>query len=132
MNSNVNPETHPESDSDQQAQIDRPFTYRVSIASVIVGGALAALAWIIILSLARPSTVQPDGKLAFNFSSLFFPISLVIAGGIMFWAVFSLPIRIARRRGVILDPEVWPWTGAVIVGILAVIVFVLGILTGVI
>lgn len=115
-----------------EPQIDRPFTYRVIIASVIVGAIIASAVGLILFSFARPITVDANGNVNWAVGAVMFPISALFVIAILYWAIFSLPVRIARRRGVLLDPEVWPWTGAVIVGVLAVIGFVGAILLGII
>jgi hypothetical protein len=112
--------------------IDRGFTYRVTIASLVVGIAIAVVLGVVIYGLAQPSTVNAEGEVRWSAASLLFPLSFIVALGILFWSVFSLPVRIAKRRGVVLDPEVWPWTGAVIIGVIVVVGFVVAMLAGVI
>lgn len=122
----------PEQDSEAQLEIDRGFTYRVIVASLIVGVILAGVAALILFSIARPLTADEQGNVNWSLSGILFPAAAVIVGGILFWSVFGLPLRVARRRGVILDPEVYPWIGAVLIAALFSGAFVLAILLGII
>jgi len=126
------PESQPQPDDRDSAPIDRPFTYAVTVASLLVGIILSAIAGLIIYGFARPSSLGADGKMTFTLSSVFFPLAALVSAAILFWSIFNLPVRIARRKGVILDPEVWPWTGAVLIAVVVVVGFVIAMLTGVI
>lgn len=124
----VNPQN--ESEDEELLPIDRGFTYRVTFASLLVGLVIAGTLGALLFALARPTTIDASGQVTWSASSLLFPVSFLVALGILFWSVFNLPVRIARRRRVVLDPEVWPWTGAVIVGVLAVLGFVVAMVVG--
>lgn len=113
-------------------EIDRGFTYRVTIASLIVGVILAGVAALILFSLTRPLTADEQGNVNWSIGGILFPVAAVCVGTILFWAVFGLPLRVARRRGVILDPEIYPWLGAVLLGGLFFGAFVLAMLLGII
>ncbi|MBO9308824.1 MAG: hypothetical protein J7551_03455 [Chloroflexi bacterium] len=122
----------PEQDAGAPLEIDRGFTYRVTIASLIVGVLLAGIAALILFSLTRPLTADEQGNVNWSISGILFPVSAVIVGSILFWSVFGLPLRVARRRGVILDPEIYPWIGAVLLTALFSGAFLLAMLLGVI
>ncbi|MFQ3535302.1 MAG: hypothetical protein SNJ58_05450 [Aggregatilineales bacterium] len=113
-------------------EIDRGFTYRVTVASLIVGVFLAGVAALILFSLTRPLTVDAQGNVNWSLGGILFPAAAVCVGAILFWSVFGLPLRVARRRGVILDPEIYPWLGAVLLGTLFGGAFVLAMLFGII
>jgi hypothetical protein len=120
-------------DETEEPQIDTGFTYRVTVASLLVGCVVAALAAALIIGLGQPfAAADIEGKPVWSIRQIFLPIVFVVCGIILFYAVFNLPMRIAKRRGIVLDPEIYPWTGAVLVGVLAVVLFVGAILVGVI
>jgi uncharacterized integral membrane protein len=131
MNAQTNP-SPPEHPSEAPLEIDRGFTYRVTIASLIIGVLLAAAAALIVFSLTRPVTFDEQGQVNWSVGAILFPLAAVFVGSILFWSVFGLPLRVARRRGVILDPEVYPWTGAVLIGALFGGGFVLAMILGII
>jgi hypothetical protein len=112
--------------------IDRPFTYRVTVASLIAGFVLTGIAAFILFSISRPVTVSNEGEVQWSIQAFLMPISAIICAVILFWSIFQLPVRIAKRVGVILDPEIWPWTGAVIAGVIFAVGFVAAILFGII
>ncbi len=118
--------------SEPERRIDRPFTYAVSVISLLVGIALAALVGLPLLSLSHRLSVDASGNITWSFGQLIYPLAALLTMAILYWSIFSLPLRIARRRGVILDPAVWPVTGAILVGIVVVVGFVGAILTGII
>ncbi|HRE47302.1 MAG TPA: hypothetical protein PLD47_06205 [Aggregatilineales bacterium] len=126
-----NPESSP-SGNLQGVYVDRLFTVRVTVASLIVGIFGAALAAWVLLSFLRPGEADPNqpGTPAWSVTQIVLPLTFIVSGGILFWAVFNLPVRIAKRRGVVLDPDIFPWTGAVLVGVIVAIGFVIGMLTG--
>ncbi|PJF36868.1 MAG: hypothetical protein CUN49_03300 [Candidatus Thermofonsia Clade 1 bacterium] len=131
--SEMDSQTHSQaSEPETPLEIDRSFTYRVTIASLIVGVILAGIAALILFSLARPLTADEQGNVNWSLSGLLFPAAAVFVGTILFWSVFGLPLRVARRRGVILDPEIYPWTGAVLLGVFFIGAFVLAIAFGII
>ncbi|MCE7949052.1 MAG: hypothetical protein DYG88_16655 [Chloroflexi bacterium CFX4] len=131
MNAQTNPNP-PEHPSETPLEIDRGFTYRVTIASLIIGVLLAAVAALIVFSLTRPVTFDEQGQVNWSVGAILFPVAAIFVGSILFWSVFGLPLRVARRRGVILDPEVYPWTGAVLIGALFGGGFVLAMILGII
>lgn len=125
----VNVQNNVDSDS---PEIDRGFTYRVTIASLLVGLVIATIVGLLLFGLARPLTLNEQGEINWTAQALLMPVSAVIVAVILFWSVFGLPLRVARRRGVILDPEIYPWIGAVLIGIVFVVGFVAAILLGII
>ncbi|MCS6872359.1 MAG: hypothetical protein RML95_09870 [Anaerolineae bacterium] len=126
MDIQIDPQS--EQDAKSAAEIDRGFTYRVTVASLIVGVFLAGVAALILFSLVRPLTADERGNVNWSIGGILYPVAAVFVGTILFWSVFGLPLRVARRRGVILDPEVYPWTGAVLLGVLFIGAFVLAVL----
>ncbi|MCC7209971.1 MAG: hypothetical protein IT323_21895 [Anaerolineae bacterium] len=112
--------------------IDRGYTIRLSLASLLVGLVIAAPVGIALLALGRPAQVDEQGGVIWSGGMFVLPIAAVIIVAILYWSIFHLPLRIARRRGVILDPELWPWTGALALGVVIVLGFVAAILAGVI
>lgn len=131
MNAETNP-SNADHAPESPLEIDRGFTYRVTIASLIIGVLLAAAAALIVFSLTRPVTFDEQGQVNWSVGAILFPIAAVFVGSILFWSVFGLPLRVAKRRGVILDPEVYPWTGAVLIGALFGGGFVLAMILGII
>lgn len=115
-----------------EPMVDRGFTYRVTVASLVVGLIAAAVAALILFGIARPISLSEQGEVNWSIRGLLLPAGALVVGGILFWSIFNLPVRIARRRGVLLDPEVWPWTGALIAGAVAALGFVAAILLGII
>lgn len=127
MSDQPSPSLNPEGPS-----IDRPFTYRVTVASLIVGFILTGIAAFILFNLSRPVSLNNAGEVQWSVQAFLMPVSAILCAAILFWSIFQLPVRIAKRVGVILDPEVWPWTGAVIAGVVFAVGFVFAILLGVI
>lgn len=123
---------NPQSQPEEGPFIDRPFTYRVTVASLIAGVILTGIAAFILFSISRPVTVNNEGEVQWSFQAFLMPVSAIICAVILFWSIFQLPVRIAKRVGVILDPEIWPWTGAVIAGVLFAVGFVAAIFLGII
>jgi hypothetical protein len=112
--------------------IDRGFTIRVSIASLLVGLLIATPVGLILLALGQPATFDAEGGVEWSLRMLMLPLAAVVTVGILYWSIFRLPLRIARRRGIILDPDVWPWTGALMIGVVTIVGFIGLILAGVI
>ena len=93
---------------------------------------LAAPVAIALVVLGRPAQMDEQGNIAWSAGMFILPVAAVIIIAILYWSIFHLPVRIARRRGAILDPELWPWTGALALGVVIVLGFVAAILAGVI
>ncbi len=110
---------------------DRAFTYRVTFASLGFGVTAAGAAGLLLLSLRQPLTTTAEGGVVWSLGMFMVPLAGFVSVAILAWSIFSLPVRLAKRRGVVLDPEVWPMTGAVAVGILVIVGFVAAILFGV-
>src|SRR5262245_37558788 len=108
--------------------VDRAFTYRVTVASLLVGLVIAAVVGLILFSLARPMVVGESRQISCLIAAIMFLASAVDAYAILYWSIFNLPVCIDNRQGVKLDPAVWPWTGAVMIGIVVLIGFVGAIL----
>jgi hypothetical protein len=63
----------PEQGAEAPLEIDRGFTYRVTIASLIVGVLLAGVAALILFSLTRPLTADEQGNVNWSVSGILFP-----------------------------------------------------------
>jgi hypothetical protein len=113
--------------------VDRRFTIQVTIASLLAGVVMAAVVGLLLLSLAQVQVVpERDQPITFSLGQLLLPISAVSAAAILYWAVFNLPIRIAKRRGITLDPDIYPFLGAVLVAGICVAGFIAAMVLGVI
>ena len=108
---------------------DRLYTYKVTFISLGLGLAVAAVIGFVLLSLSRPLTGTNQAG-TFSPGSIMLPLAGLLCMIILAWSVFSLPVRIARRRNVILDPQVWPATGVVALSITVIAAFFAAILLG--
>lgn len=118
-NSNATPPT------ESGVYVDTAQTYRLTFISLAVGVVLAAVIGGAVFALRGPLT---DPAQPVSVGSVIPPLAGVIVVAILAWSVFSLPVRFAKRQGITLDPDVWPWIGAVGIGIIAVVGFILAIL----
>ena len=110
---------------------DRTFTYRVTFLCLAIGIVLSAVVGVVLLSLRQPLTAT-GGTVNWSPGAFMVPLAGFLSVAILALSVFYLPVVVARRTGFVLDPQVWPATGAVAIGILVVIGFVGAILLGVI
>jgi hypothetical protein len=110
---------------------DRAFTFRVTFVCLFLGVALALAVGGLLYSLRQPLATDPQGAVVWSPGAFMVPLAGLVSVVILAWSVFYLPVMIARRRGVVLDPDVWPMTGAVAIGVLVIIGFVGAILLGV-
>lgn len=106
---------------------ERPYTIAVTIVSLIIGLPAAVAAGLLLYSFNQPAT-QSGGQVNVTVNALAFPLALVVSGIILSISVFILPMRMARRTGHILDPNLYPMTGVVSVAALMIGAFVLAIL----
>lgn len=111
---------------------DRPFTYRVTFVSLFIGVFATVVVGLILLSFRQPLTTDAKGVVNWSLGAVMIPAAMLASILILGWSVFFLPVTLARRQGVVLDPQVWPVTGATAVGILLVAAFVVAILLGLI
>jgi hypothetical protein len=109
-------------------EVDRSFTIVATFISLGIGLIIAISVGVVLLILRQPLNVDPSGNVTWSIGMFLLPIAALITVIILIWAVFHLPVVLAARRGVNLDPEVWPAMGAIAVGVLVVIAFVLAIL----
>ena len=121
-----------DSGSRQELRGDRPGTYRVTFISLVIGMVISMLVGVLLLAIRQPLTADAAGKINWSAGAFMIPLAGLISTAILAWSVFFLPIRIARRLGILLDPNVWPATGAIVLGILVAILFVGAIMVGVI
>lgn len=111
---------------------DRPYTFRVTFICLAIGIVIAAVISLILLSLRQPLTTNPNGSVVWTLGAFMVPAAGLASVTILAWSVFYLPLALARRQGVVLDPQVWPMTGAVAIGILLILGFTGAILLGLI
>lgn len=111
---------------------DRPYTYRVTFISLAVGVLLSLIISTVLLAFRQPITANEAGGVNWSFGAFMVPLAGIISMIILAWSVFSLPVRLAKRQGVVIDPQVWPVTGAIAIGIIAIVGFFAAILIGVI
>jgi len=117
---------------DPERSVNRPFTFAVSFVSLLVGMILAALIGLPLLSLGQRVSADSTGNLTWSLGQLAYPLAAILTMLILSWSIFRLPLRIARRRGLLLDPVIWPITGAILLGVLIALGFVGAILLGLI
>jgi hypothetical protein len=122
----------PDTPAPEGYYVDTRATYLFTFVSLAIGVVIAAAVGLLLTSLRQPLIADAEGNVAFSLGAIMGPLAALLVVAILAWAVFRLPIWFARRRGIILDPDVWPWTGAVGVGVVAVLGFVGAILLGVI
>jgi hypothetical protein len=60
------------------------------------------------------------------------PAAGLFSIGILAYSVFYLPVFLADRQNVRLDPEIWPATGVMILGVVAILGFIGAIAIGII
>lgn len=106
---------------------ERPYTIAVTIVSLIIGLPIALIVGAILYSLNQPAT-QSGGQINVTVNALALPLALVVSGIILAFTVFFLPMRLARRTGHVLDPNLYPLVGVISVAALMVGAFVLAIL----
>lgn len=126
------PKQRAQGDEASEPAIDRGYTIRLSLASLLVGLMIAAPVAVALAALGRPAQMDAQGNIGWTANMFILPVAAVIIIGILYWSIFHLPLRIARRRGAILDPEWWPWTGALALGAVIALGFVAAMLAGVI
>ncbi len=124
MSAMSNQETH--------LQVDRVFTYRATFISLSVGLVVAVFVGLILLSLRQPLATDVKGNVIWTFGMFMLPLTGLISTIILAVSVFYLPVVLARRQGVGLDPQVWPVTGAAAVGLIVVIAFIAAVFAGII
>ncbi|MBX3085120.1 MAG: hypothetical protein KF716_26035 [Anaerolineae bacterium] len=104
--------------------VDTRATYLYTFISLAIGVVIASVVGLLLFSLRQPMIADETGRATFSIGAIMVPLAAVVAIAILAWAVFQLPVWFAKRQGIILDPEVWPWTGALGVGAVAVIGFI--------
>ncbi len=111
---------------------DRVFTFRATFISLSVGLVVAVLVALVLLSLRQPLATDDKGNVIWTFGMFMLPLAGLISTVILGVSVFYLPVVLARRQGVRLDPQVWPVTGAAAVGVIIVIAFVAAMFAGIV
>jgi hypothetical protein len=119
-------------DSRPELRGDRPATYRVTFISLTIGLVISVLIGLLLLALRQPLVADAAGKVNWSVGAFMIPLAGLVTVAILAWSVFVLPKNIARRQGILLDPYVWPATGAIVLGILVAVAFVGAIVFGVI
>jgi hypothetical protein len=112
--------------------INRPYTYWITFVCLFVGVMLAVPIALVLLTSARPLTLNDAGEVSWSLGAFALPAAMIIVAAIMWIVIFPLPRRIANMRGIVLDPDIYPATGAIAAGVLLGIAFVLAMLAGVI
>jgi len=111
---------------------DRLLTLRVTFVSLFIGVVGAVLVGLILLSLRQPLTPDTKGQVSWSIGAFMVPAAGLVSALILAWSVFFLPVTLARRQGIVLDPQVWPVTGAIAVAVLLIVAFAGAIMFGVI
>jgi hypothetical protein len=124
-----NPPKQPPSDG---VYVDTRATYLFTFISLAIGVVIATIVGLLLFSLRQPMVADAQGRASFSIGVIMAPVAAIAAVAILVWAVFQLPVWFAKRQGIVLDPDVWPWTGAIGVGVVAVIGFVGAMFLGVI
>ncbi|HLY24751.1 MAG TPA: hypothetical protein VKQ72_00335 [Aggregatilineales bacterium] len=108
---------------------DRLFTYKATFVSLVIGLVAAAAIGFALVSLSHPLTASKEG-VSFSPGAFMLPLAGLLCMIILAWSVFSLPVRMARRQNVVLDPHVWPATGVVALSVVVMGAFFGAILLG--
>ncbi len=106
---------------------DRPYTIRITILCLLIGVPVAAIGGIALYSVNSPLTATTSGSVNWSFAAVAFPLALLVAGAVLAWSVFILPVTLARRSGHVLDPQIWPMAGVLSLTALLVLAFFAGI-----
>lgn len=112
---------------DQLPHGDRPYTIGITLLCLVIGVPIGASAGALLFSLSQPLSPAVNGQIAWSFSAVAFPLALLVAGGVMAWSIFILPVLLARRAGRILDPQIWPMMGVLVLTALVVVAFFVAI-----
>ncbi|GEM_PF-1015558 len=102
---------------------DRPYTIAITLLCLAIGVPVGAIAGALLLSLNQPLSTAANGQITWSFGVFTFPLALLVAGGVMAWSIFILPVMLARRAGRILDPQLWPIMGVLVLTALVVAAF---------
>jgi hypothetical protein len=111
---------------------DRLYTIRVTFISLAVGVAVALVVGLTLISLRQPLTTNSTGGVVWNIGAFMLPLAGLLSMAVLAWSVFWLPVAIARRQGVVLDPQIWPATGVIALTVVIVVLFVGAMIVGVI
>jgi hypothetical protein len=111
---------------------DRPYTIRATFISLAIGLVIAAVVAVILIGLRQPLTTDKSGSVVWNFGAFMLPLAGLLSMAILAWSVFFLPVAIARREGVVLDPQIWPATGVIALCVIIVVLFVGAMVVGLI
>jgi len=111
---------------------DRPYTLRVTFISLTIGIILSLILSLVLLAFRQPISANANGGVNWSFGAFMIPLAAILSMIILAWSIFSLPVRLAKRQGIVLDPQVWPITGAIAIGIITVIGFFAAIFFGLI
>ena len=111
---------------------DRAYTFRITFVCLAVGIVISVVVGLILLSLRQPLTTNPNGSVIWSLGAFMIPAAGLASVTILAWSVFYLPLALARRQSIVLDPQVWPMTGAVTIGVLVILGFTAAIMLGLI
>lgn len=106
--------------------VDKSLTIVATGIGLLVGLVAAFLLGGVVLLLRVPLANSPG--VGTQIAALMLPLVVIVSLGSLIFGVFNLPVRFAKRRGVILDPEIYPFWGAILLGVLLTLLFVAAIL----
>jgi hypothetical protein len=117
-------------DHEPELHGDRPYTIRATFISLAIGLAIATVVALILVSLRQPPTLGDKG-VQWSAGAFMVPLAGLLSVGILAWSVFFLPIALARRQGMVLDPNIWPATGVVALTVIVIVGFIGAIMIGI-
>ncbi len=117
-------------DGNPELHGDRAYTIRITFISLAIGLAIAAVVGLILISLRQPLTVN-NNNVNWTFGAFMLPLAGLLSMAILAWSVFFLPVALARRQDMILDPQIWPATGVVALTVIIIALFVGAMIVGI-
>jgi len=116
---------NPNEMSSEGVYVDKSFTIVATGIGLLIGMVAAFILGGIILLIRVPLAASAGSGV--SLVSLMLPAAAIASIGSLLFGVFQLPVRFAKRRGVILDPEIYPFWGAILIGVLLTLLFVAAI-----
>ena len=118
--------------SEPELRGDRLYTIRATFISLGIGLAITLVVGLILISSRQPLTTNSAGGVVWNAGAFMLPLAGLLSMAVLAWSVFWLPVALARRQGVVLDPQIWPATGVIALSVIIVVLFVGAMVAGVI
>ena len=109
---------------------DRAYTIRITFIALAIGLVIAAVVGLILISFRQPPTLNDKG-VVWGFGAFMIPLAGLLSIGILAWSVFFLPVTLARRQDMILDPQIWPATGVVALTVIIIALFIGAMVVGI-